>query len=85
MSKKDSLSEVTFSRYSLALYELADESNLVKDIENQALLFLPNNPIMEPEFGQWQVIILFLYFISTKNLLYLLTKVPCNNLPLNFI
>ena len=37
MSKKDSLSEVTFSRYSLALYELADESNLVKDIENQAL------------------------------------------------
>ena len=36
MSNKNNLSEVTFSRYSLALYELAEESNLVKDIENQA-------------------------------------------------
>ena len=36
LSNKNNLSEVTFSRYSLALYELAEESNLVKDIENQA-------------------------------------------------
>ena len=37
MSQKNSLSGVTFSRYSLALYELADESNVVNDVEKQAL------------------------------------------------
>ena len=37
MSKKNSLSEVTFSRYSLALYELAHESDSVNEVEQQAL------------------------------------------------
>ena len=37
MSQKNSLSGITFSRYSLALYELADESNVVNDVEKQAL------------------------------------------------
>ena len=37
LSQKNSLSGVTFSRYSLALYELADESNVVNDVEKQAL------------------------------------------------
>ena len=37
MSKKNSLSEVTFSRYSLALYELAYESDSVNEVEKQAL------------------------------------------------
>ena len=37
MSKKNSLSEVTFSRYSLALYELAHESDSVNEVEKQAL------------------------------------------------
>ena len=37
LSKKNSLSEVTFSRYSLALYELAHESDSVNEVEQQAL------------------------------------------------
>ena len=37
LSKKNSLSEVTFSRYSLALYELAHESDSVNEVEKQAL------------------------------------------------
>ena len=36
MSKKNSPSEVTFSRYSLALYELAEESKAANEIEKQA-------------------------------------------------
>ena len=40
MSQKNSLSGATFSRYSLALYELADESNVVNDVEKQALTII---------------------------------------------
>ena len=67
-------------KYTLEIIEVKKEM-----VGINTLLPLSNNPIMEPEFGQWAVIILFLYFISAKNLLYLLTNAPCNNLSLNFI
>ncbi len=36
MSKNKNFSETTTSRYSLALFELADEENIVKEIEDQS-------------------------------------------------
>ena len=53
--------------------------------DNNVWFSQSNNPFIDPEFGQCAVIVLFLYFISTKNLLYLLINRPCNNLTLNFI
>ena len=40
MSKNNSFSETTASRYSLALYELANENNSIDEVEKQSISFL---------------------------------------------
>ena len=40
MSKNKNFSDTSVGRYSLALYELAEESGSIKDIEEQSLAFL---------------------------------------------
>ena len=40
MSKNNSFSATTASRYSLALYELADENNSIDEVEKQSISFL---------------------------------------------
>ena len=60
MSKNKGFSDTSANRYSLALYELADESNLLLKIEENSLAFLNlisnnkdlNNSIKDPTISQ---------------------------------